>query len=225
MAPIIIASATQRAAAPYAQAVESRGGTAKVLTQRKAVKAREVLQNGSGLVLTGGLDIHPQFYGQEVDPAAGVRTALARDEMEFALVREALSRDMPVLGICRGMQLINVAFGGSLLQDIQGHRLSKADRHPVFVSPGSKLGAIVGAGAHHRTNSRHHQGLKDPQRASSLLASAYMVADGIIEGLESPAHSWVIGVQCHPERENEVPKSFRNLFDNLLDWAERYSRG
>ena len=223
-APIVIASATTKAAALYVQAIESRGGTARVLTYRERMGAGEALKGAGGLLLTGGLDIHPRFYGQEPDPVANVRASVARDEVEFALLREALTRDMPVLGICRGMQLINVAFGGSLLQDIQGHRLWKADRHPLFVSPGSKLGAIVGAGARHRTNSRHHQGLKDPQKAPELLASAYMVSDGVIEGLESPAHSWVIGVQCHPERENEVPKSFLNLFDNLLDWAGRYGK-
>ena len=203
-------------------AITRRGGEVRVLTPRDRGGLAEALEGVGGLLLTGGVDIHPKRYGQEIDPSAGVKTSPARDEAEFSLLREALDRDMPVLGICRGMQLLNVAFGGSLLQDITGHRLPDGERHPLFVSPGSKLGAIVGAGTHHRANSHHHQGLKEPQKASALLASAYMVGDGVIEGLESPAHSWVIGVQCHPEREDEVPRSFLNLFGNFLDWVGRF---
>jgi len=218
---VLVFASSAQDAVPYAGSITRRGGKVRVLTPRHRVGATEALEGVSGLLLTGGADIHPKYYGQEIDPSAGVKTSLARDEAELPLLREALERDMPVLGICRGMQLLNVAFGGSVLQDITGHRLPDGERHALFVSPGSKLGAIVGAGTHHRTNSRHHQGVKEAQKAPGLLASAYMVGDGVIEGLESPAHSWVIGVQCHPEREDEVPRSFLNLFSNFLDWSGR----
>jgi gamma-glutamyl-gamma-aminobutyrate hydrolase PuuD len=219
---LVFASSAQEAA-PYEGAITRRGGKVRVLTAKGGVGVTEALEGVSGLLLTGGADIHPKYYRQKIDPSAGVKTSPTRDAAELALLQEALARDMPVLGICRGMQLMNVAFGGSLLQDIPGHRLPDGERHSIFVSPGSKLGAIVGAGTHHRTNSYHHQGLKEPQKAPALLASSYMVGDGVVEGLESPAHSWVIGVQCHPEREDEVPRSFLNLFSNFLDWAGRYS--
>ena len=188
----------------------------------------QALDGVDGLMLTGGSDIDPSCYGQEADPHAGVESRPERDRMELALLGEALARDMPVLGICRGMQVLNVGFGGSLIQDLPNHRAPApgADGHPalrhsVYVSPGSKLGAIVGAGGFYKTNSLHHQGLKEPQRAPALLASSYSMDDGVIEGLESPAHSWVIGVQCHPEREEEVAKGFLRLFDGLLDRAAR----
>ena len=97
--------------------------------------------------------------------------------------------------------------------------------HQVYVSPGSKLAAVVGSGGFFRMNSRHHQGLRDAQRAPALLASAYAVEDGVIEALESPSHAWVIGVQCHPERESEVPRGFLRLFQGFLEWAERHRQG
>ena len=179
----------------------------------------------SGLLLTGGGDIDPALYGEEPNGAMGI--SQDRDEMEMALFRYAVQEDMPTLGICRGMQLINVAMGGRLIQDLPGHTLPEFESavHQVYVSPGSRLGAIIGAGAVYRTNSRHHQGLKEAQRAPCLMASAYHPEDGIVEALESPEHPWLVGVQCHPEREDEVPKSFRKLFDWLAGWAERYEAG
>jgi putative glutamine amidotransferase len=228
---ILVTSSSEGKARPYIDSVTRRGGTVRVAVPSAGFDVEQALSSVGGLLLTGGEDVHPRFYGQGIDPAAGVEADQARDEMEFALLRSALAADMPVLAICRGMQLLNVTFGGSLLQDIPGHRSETENRkqppaavHPVFVAPGSKLGAIIGGGAvYHRVNSQHHQGLKDPQKATALLASGYMPEDGIIEALESPVHSWVIGVQCHPEREDEVPSGFLNLFDGLLDRAEDFA--
>jgi len=179
----------------------------------------------SGLLLTGGGDVDPALYGEALDGSMGIEPE--RDEMEMALFRYAIEEDMPTLGICRGMQLINVAMGGRLIQDLPGHTLPEFQSavHQVYVSPGSRFGAIIGAGAIYRTNSRHHQGLKEAQRAPSLMASAYHPEDGIVEALESPEHPWLVGVQCHPEREDEVPKSFGKLFEWLAGWAERYEAG
>ena len=228
MPPLIaLTTSTQKHAEKYVQAIERRGGQVRLLTPEAHVEPGQALEGISGLLLSGGPDIHPRFYGQEIDPSAQVETPnQARDEMELGLLQEALAHDMPVLGICRGMQLLNVAFGGSLIQHIPDHQAEEDGTsafHLVYVSPGSKLGATMGGGANYRTNSRHHQGLREPQRSAALLASSYTPEDGTIEGLESPGHSWVIGVQCHPEREEEVPRGFLNLFTVLLLRAEGFA--
>ena len=121
----------------------------------------------SGLLLTGGGDVSPALYGETPEPGGAQGIEPERDEMEMALFRHAIEGDMPTLGICRGMQLINVAMGGRLIQDLPGHTLPEFQSavHQVYVSPGSRFGAIIGAGAIYRTNSRHHQGLKEAQRA------------------------------------------------------------
>jgi len=137
---------------------------------------------------------------------------------------------MPVLAICRGMQILNVAFGGQLIQDLHlpGHRVEQKDgrwvstTHQIYLSPGSKAAAIIGTAGIFRVNSRHHQGLREAQRAPRLMTTAYSVDEGLIEGLESPEHSWVIGIQCHPERQDEVPRSFANLFAAFQDRADSY---
>ena len=153
-----------------------------------------------------------------------------RDRWELALLNAALERDMPVLAICRGMQLLNVAFGGRIIQDLPGHRTEspngrwESTRHQLYISPGSKLAAILGAGGFVSVNSLHHQGVGEPQKAAALMASAYSVEDGLIEALESPSHGWVVGVQWHNEIEKEVPKNFGNLFQSLIERAETYAQ-
>ena len=231
MALIAVTASSEGEAAPYIASLVAREGRALALTPKGFDGITTAMEGVSGLLLAGGDDVHPSYYGQEAEEGAGVESYPERDEMELALLRHALDQQIPVLGICRGMQLINVAFGGSLLQNIAGHRTTDTAegaptlRHPVYVSPGSKLGAIIGAGAIYRTNSMHHQAVKEAQRATSLLASAYHPEDGIIEALESPAHKWLIGVQCHIEREAEVPKSFLSLFDWLIRWSAQFETG
>jgi putative glutamine amidotransferase len=138
---------------------------------------------------------------------------------------------MPVLAICRGMQLLNVAFGGQLIQDLPGHRAQQQDKaqapqkHLIYLAPGAKAAAIIGSAGFFRVNSWHHQGLREAQRSPRLMSTAYSVDDGLIEGLESPEHSWVIGLQCHPERQDEVPRTFANLFAAFLERAELYLEG
>ena len=225
MALIGVTTSNGSTAKNYVASLESRGAQARVLTPERFTSIEEVMDGVSGLLLTGGGDVDPALYGETLDGSMGIEPE--RDEMEMALFRYAIEEDMPTLGICRGMQLINVAMGGRLIQDLPGHTLPefRSAVHQVYVSPGSRLGAIIGAGAIYRTNSRHHQGLKEAQRAPSLMASAYHPEDGIVEALESPEHPWLVGVQCHPEREDEVPKSFGKLFEWLAGWAERYEAG
>jgi putative glutamine amidotransferase len=145
-----------------------------------------------------------------------------RDATEFPLLSAALKANIPVLGICRGMQALNVATGGTLIRDIPGHKSHReegkevASYHRIFIAPGSKLAAIIGAGGFVRVNSLHHQAVREPQKSPNMLASAYSLDDGIIEAIESQYHDWVIGVQFQPERRKELPRQFERLFQGLV---------
>jgi putative glutamine amidotransferase len=189
-----------------------------------------LLRGVGGLLLPGGPDVDPILYGEEPDPDAGLKVCRPLDDLDLRLLDYALARDMPVLAICRGMQLLNVAFGGKLIQDLPGHRPRPQDeqripvKHVIYLAPGAKAAAIIGSAGFFRVNSWHHQGLREAQRSPRLMSTAYSVDDGLIEGLESPEHSWVIGLQCHPERQDEVPRAFANLFAAFLDRAEMYLR-
>jgi putative glutamine amidotransferase len=157
-----------------------------------------------GLVLTGGLDVCPERYGEARHPKVKL-TDDARDAFELALLRDALAADMPVLAICRGHQLLNVAFGGRLLQHIDSgrHRAhfelegAPSRWHTVRLAPGSRLRAIF-AVDELEVNSRHHQAVLPATLAPGLEATA-LSPEGLVEGVESPAHRWVVGVQWHPE--------------------------
>ena len=181
-----------------------------------------------GLLLSGGPDVDPVFYGAAPDPEVALDLCRPLDDLEFGVLDFALNQDMPVLAICRGMQLLNVAFGGSLIPDIPGHRDAQDEddsaplRHLIYLAPGAKAAAVIGSAGFFRVNSLHHQGLREAQRSPRLMSTAYSVEDGFVEGLESPEHSWVIGLQCHPERQDEVPRSFSNLFAAFLDRAEMH---
>jgi putative glutamine amidotransferase len=134
--------------------------------------------------------------------------------MEMELVAEALAADLPVLGICRGIQLLNVALGGTLLQHVERHRVETPDRgapaHDAIIYSGTRLAAILGSG---RTavNSRHHQAVAVP--AGGLAVSARSADDGIIEAVEYTLKRFVIAVQWHPEDHAETDLRQRNLFE------------
>ncbi len=209
----------------YAQVMQDLGAVVRVITPTAEGSAGELMRGVGGLLLSGGPDIDPAIYGATPDPDARLEICRPLDDLELKLLEFALAADMPVLAICRGMQLLNVAFGGQLAQDLPGHRgdgEEDAIRHPIYLAPGAKAAAIIGSAGFFRVNSIHHQGLKEAQRAPSLMSTAYAVDDGLIEGLESPGHSWVIGLQCHPERQKEVPRSFANLFAAFLERAETH---
>lgn len=230
MVVVAITSVNERNVRRYVAAMESAGADTRVLIpdSHGHLPTAELLQGVGGLLLSGGPDIHPERYGQAPDPAAGLKLAPELDQLEFRALEYALSADMPVLAICRGMQLLNVAFGGRLIQDLPGHRSdnsagnSEPAMHQIYVAPGAKAAAIIGSAGFFRVNSYHHQGLMEAHRAPRLMSTAYNVDDGLVEGLESPEHSWVIGLQCHPERPDEVPRLFANLFAGLHDRAEGF---
>lgn len=211
---IVISAFSSHYAATYADAVAQWG--AKPLVVTEAAQAGKAASRMDGLLLAGGPDVHPERYGAAVDPSARVSTQPGLDDLDFPLLEAALARDLPVLGICRGMQVLNVAFGGSLIQHVDNHR---GVQHRIWISPGSRLAAVIGSGGQVRVNSIHHQGLREAQRAPSLMASAFSLIDDLVEGVESPRHRFVLGVQCHPERADEVPRQFQNLFGALVHYA------
>ena len=208
--------------------MESLGANVSLLMPPDDRPGHELLNGSGGLLLTGGPDVDPSLYYSEADPDANLELCQSLDRLELKALEYALERDMPVLAICRGMQLLNVAFGGRLIQDLPGHRAERNDgcweptRHLIYMAPGAKAAAIIGSAGFFRVNSLHHQGIREAQRSPRLMTSAYSVEDGLIEGLESPAHSWVIGLQCHPERQDEVPRSFSNLFAAFYERAEMF---
>src|SRR6202171_1403765 len=171
----------------------------------------EALELIDGLVLAGGADIDPASYGQ-AQHAETAGTVLERDEFEIALVRAAIERDLPVLGICRGMQLLNVALGGTLLQHLPerfGHHEHRrvvgsfdgAD-HDVDVSEGTLAMRVVDE-ASHATKSHHHQGVD--RLGEGLRVSAISPGDGLAEAIELPGKRFVLGVQWDPEADAASP--------------------
>ncbi len=231
MAVVALTSVDPRNARRYREVLESLGTEVRLLlaTDAGTRPTEELMEGVGGLMLSGGPDVDPQLYDAVPDPNAGLELCRPLDDLELGALEYALDRDMPVLAICRGMQLMNVAFGGQLIQDLPHHRAEKIDgkwasaRHLVYLAPGSKAAAVIGQAGFFRLNSRHHQGLTEAQRAPRLMTTAYSVEDGIIEGLESPEHRWVIGVQCHPERQDETPRLFANLFAGLCESAEAHA--
>ncbi len=230
MAVVAITSSGLKNARRYVEVMESAGADVRVLIPDYYSEAttEELMRNVGGLLICGGPDVDPALYGEEPDPDAGLVLNKALDELELRILQYALDLDMPVLAICRGMQLMNVAFGGKLIQDLPNHRSEKIKdewvpaSHNIYIAPGAKTAPVIGMAGFFKVNSLHHQGLKEAQRAPRLMTTAYEVEDGLIEGLESPEHSWVIGLQCHPERQDEVPKMFNNLFLGLHERAETF---
>ena len=230
MAIVAITSSDHKNARRYIEVMKSAGAAVRVVIpdEHSDVATVEVMRDVGGLLLCGGPDIDPTLYGEEPDASAGLTLNQPLDDLELRVLEYALERDMPVLAICRGMQLLNVFFGGKLIQDLPGHKAHKVDgkwesaSHTIYLAPGAKAAPVIGMAGFFKVNSLHHQGLKEAQRAPRLMTTAYEVEDGLIEGLESPEHSWVIGLQCHPERQDEVPKMFNNLFLGLQERAETF---
>ncbi len=215
----------------YLRAVERAGGRARVLQVSESPRA--VIQELDGLLLTGGGDVDPVMYGEDRHP--DVQDAEpGRDEFEIDLARRARDADLPILAICRGAQVLNVASGGSLIQDIPSavetglaHSITEpkdAVAHDVQVTPGSRLeralGPAVTGGHSCRVNSRHHQSMKALGRDLVVSATA---PDGIVEAIEVREARFCIGVQWHPENFWRTGE-FRPLFDAFLAAArERVS--
>ncbi|MGH3059978.1 MAG: gamma-glutamyl-gamma-aminobutyrate hydrolase family protein [Gaiellaceae bacterium] len=202
----------------YVSAIERAGGR-PLLVPPSEDGIDETLAVLDGLLFSGGSDIDPDTYGAEAHPETnGVRPE--RDQAELALLEAALARDMPVLAVCRGSQVLNVALGGDLVQhlpEVVGHEQHKhtpgvfAD-HDVEVLPGTKLQALVGD--HAPVKSHHHQGYG---RIGDGLRAAARAEDGTVEAIEDPERRFALGVLWHPEEGEDAA-----LFEALVDEARRY---
>jgi len=194
----------------YITAVQRTGGLAVLIPPDPELEQRpdEVLDVLDGLILSGGNDIDPSSYGANAHPETG-GTVPERDRTEVALARRAVECDMPVLGICRGMQLLNVAFGGTLLQHLPDevghgdHRLNPGtfdgSEHDVRLEPGS-LAARAAGEERHETKSHHHQAVGVV--APALEVTGRSTLDDLPEAVEEPSKTFVLGVQWHPEADD-----------------------
>jgi putative glutamine amidotransferase len=214
----------------YVDSVERHGARVVRLTPRSTAAEREAaLTAMDGLLLTGGADIHPRRYGQPIRGADELDEA--RDELEAAAWAAAASRGVPVLGICRGLQAINVFSGGSLLQHVDGHAgpawgFGPAMTHPIRLVDGSRLATLLGPGLEIEVNAYHHQGIRAADLAPGLVAAAWAdsAAGPLVEGAEATDGRFVVGVQCHPERTESTREEFERLFAAFVE-AARDSQG
>ncbi|MCT7352534.1 gamma-glutamyl-gamma-aminobutyrate hydrolase family protein [Streptomyces sp. 15-116A] len=186
--------------AGYPRLVQRAGGLAAMLPPDSPELAAETVARLDGLVIAGGPDVEPVHYGAEPEPRTGP-PARARDAWELALIRAALDRGIPLLGVCRGMQLLNVALGGTLVQHIDGHAETPGvfGRHPVKPVPGTRYASIVPEETEVPTY--HHQSVD--RLGTNLLPSAH-AEDGTVEAVELPSGPWVLGVQWHPEMGEDL---------------------
>jgi putative glutamine amidotransferase len=194
----------------YVQAVQRAGGLALMLPPDELLveEPDEVLALLDGLILAGGADIDPASYGEQRDPKT-LDTVPERDRFEIALARAAIERDVPLLGICRGMQLINVACGGTLIQHLPdrfGHGEHRrvvgsfeGSDHEVNLVEGSLAEASAGQPVH-TTKSHHHQGV-DCLGAGLIVTGRSVFEDALAEAIELPGKRFVLGVQWHPEAD------------------------
>lgn len=199
---------------PYLAALAAAG----VETVSVSASERPRLRDYEGLVLTGGDDVDPAQYGEERHPQTE-ESDRERDEVEKELLAEALELDLPVLAICRGLQLMNVFHGGDLIQHLDSvvrHQTSEGERekpaHNILIEPGSLLYSIAGR-REWQVNSRHHQAAK--RVGKGLAVSAIDAEDGTIEALERPDKRFVLGVQWHPENQAPVDTGQLRIFQRF----------
>ena len=213
----------------YVNAARAAGLAPLVLPPVAPDELAPMLDAVSGVIITGGEDLDPAEYGAAPHPQAGPPHR-QRDKCELALARMARDRNLPTLAICRGIQTVNVAFGGTLVQDIPSERPSdinhdqsreRATRlHSVSIESGSMLAAAIGA-TEISVNSSHHQSI---DRLASGLRLTAKSPDGIVEGVEWHGSDWwMLGVQWHPEEMVDDAKTWdRGLFKAFADAARRY---
>ncbi len=220
----------------YGAAIARHDGTPALLhTGTPPAERDRLLAAMDGLLLAGGADIDPAIYGETVSDAREIDRA--RDDLELSAWRESERRSLPVFGICRGFQAINVFSGGKLLQDVPDHAGTPygdgpARTHDLEIEPGSRLGrAVAGASPDGlaaedaddaalqlQVNTFHHQAIRLEALAPGLRPSAwaYSEAGRLVEGLESRDSRWILGLQCHPERTESTPEELDGIWGDFV---------
>lgn len=218
----------------YRQAILHAGGEVRILEAGTPID--QALAGVDGLLLTGGDDVAPNRYGEPPHPAV-VPVDEARDEFELGLIASARQQNLPILGICRGIQVMNVASGGTLIQDIPSQVAGALDHtrevpphepcslaHEIWIEKDSLLSRLMRERIADDTcevNSRHHQAVKQVGPCFRVTATA---PDGIIEAIEDPSLRFCLGVQWHPENFFRTGE-FRPLFEGFLEEAKKRGRG
>ena len=224
--PIVIGVTRCSKLEDYIASVEQAGARARVLEVSES--PRKVLSEVDGVLLTGGGDVDPLFYREERHPSVEDAEP-GRDEFELDLARRALAADLPLLAICRGAQVLNVAAGGTLVQDIPSRLASRirhsvqepknALSHEIAIAPGSRLEQVLGPHVERaracRVNSRHHQSVGRIGEGFTVSAAA---PDGVVEGIEAANARFCVGVQWHPENFWATGE-FRGLFEAFVSAA------
>lgn len=215
--------------ATYTRAIEIAGGAPLLIPLALNEETlRSIFERLDGLLIQGGVDVHPQEYGEPVESFCG-EIDTARDETELRILRWALAEELPTLGICRGIQMINVAAGGSLHQDIPAqlgspmqHQHVKGNpyhfhAHSVEIEAQSRLSRALGA-TKLEVNSLHHQSLKTIAPGFHVVARA---PDGIVEGIEADDGRFAIGVQFHPEWMIDDDPRMIGIFRSFIEAIQR----
>ncbi len=211
--------------AQYVDAVRRAGGI-PILIPPGETQLDELLAHLDGLILSGGGDVDPALYGGSAHQTV-YNVSLERDSSETAIVAKIVEADLPTLCICRGLQLLNVALGGTLIEhlpDVVGeevpHRAPPRNpvMHPVQIQPDSQLGQILQT-ERVEAASWHHQA---PDRVAPALKVVATAPDGTLEALEMPKHPWLVAVQWHPELTAADDPTQQRLFDTLVEVAQRH---
>lgn len=211
---------------PYVEGITNCGGIPICIP----LESEEIVDSIDGLLLTGGFDIDPKYYNENAHPQLGVVTA-RRDEAEMQLVKKCLDKNIPIFGICRGIQLLNVYFGGTLYQHIDAQystnipHQQKEGRtvatHKVTVEKESKLYSIVQKECF-QVNSMHHQGIRKLGKNLKAVAKS---EDGLIEAIELENYPYCIAVQWHPEELLKVGDTFsKKMFQSFIESAKNYKK-
>lgn len=212
----------------YLTYVESlrRAGAVPVLIPPQPENAADIIEGLDGILLAGGDDCDPQVYGEERHPTVEPMDP-RRQSNDLTLARAARERGIPTLGICLGLQVMNIAAGGTLMQDINSameteieHASKPEDRarHDVIVEQGTRLSNIIGE-RELNVNSSHHQAIKSVGNGLRITALA---PDGVVEGLEDPKHPFYVGVQWHPE-DMRGENSASSIFGAFVEAARKYA--